>query len=32
MRNVLMIDIPHSMEQWTGFLTAIAVLSGAVAG
>ena len=25
-------DIPHTPEQWTGFLTAIAVLAGAVAG
>ncbi len=25
-------DIPHTSEQWTGFLTAIAVLAGAVAG
>lgn len=25
-------DIPHTSEQWTGFLTAITVLTGAVAG
>ncbi len=25
-------DIPHTSEQWTGFLTAITVLVGAVAG
>lgn len=25
-------DIPHTSEQWTGFLTAITVLAGAVAG
>lgn len=24
--------IPHTLEQWTGFLTAIAVLAGAIAG
>jgi energy-converting hydrogenase Eha subunit E len=29
---VLMRAIPHTSEQWTGFLTAIAVLAGAVAG
>jgi len=25
-------DIPHTSEQWAGFLTAIAVLTGVVAG
>lgn len=25
-------DIPHTSEQWTGFLTAITVLAGAAAG
>ncbi|MFA4934240.1 MAG: hypothetical protein WC568_00225 [Candidatus Methanoperedens sp.] len=29
---LFMRDIPSTMEQWTGFLTAIAVLAGAVAG
>ncbi|CAG1004996.1 MAG: hypothetical protein OIN86_17390 [Candidatus Methanoperedens sp.] len=29
---VLMRAIPYTSEQWTGFLTAIAVLAGAVAG
>ncbi len=25
-------DIPHTSEQWTGFLTAITVLAGVIAG
>ncbi len=29
---VYVTDIPHTSEQWTGFLTAIAVLAGAIAG
>lgn len=29
---VLMRDIPSTLEQWTGFLAAITVLAGAVAG
>lgn len=29
---VFMRDIPHTSEQWTGFLTAITVLAGAIAG
>ncbi len=29
---VFMRDVPQTLEQWTGFLTAITVLAGAVVG